>query len=71
MICLPASKSTGLTFCMDTKKRERGRAWLHRQSRESTIESKQNANPVQLQNTELNGTDSLRQGWGTCSLLGP
>jgi hypothetical protein len=32
--------------CFNTKKREGGRAWPHRQSGESRIVSKKNASPV-------------------------
>jgi hypothetical protein len=39
-------RNRGLAFCLDTKKRERGHAWPHRQSGESRIVTKQNASPV-------------------------
>jgi hypothetical protein len=32
-------RDTGLAFCLDVKKRERGRSWPHRQSVESRIMS--------------------------------
>jgi hypothetical protein len=39
MVVLESGTYTMLAFCLDTKKRERGRAWLHQQSGESRIVS--------------------------------
>jgi hypothetical protein len=47
-------------FCLDTKKRERGRAWPYRQSGESRIVYKQNASSVELYKVVIKASHSLR-----------
>jgi hypothetical protein len=55
-----------LAFCLDTKKREGGRAWPHRQSAESRIVSKQNASPVLFTLLLLQKTASEEREWTPC-----